>query len=181
MSNCKNDNLIWLDLEMSGLDIKKNVILEIATVITNNNLDIIAQGPVFAIRHSKKLLDNMDNWNKKHHSQSGLIARVLSSKINAAKAEEETLKFLKKYVPKNKSPLCGNSIWQDRKFLQKFMPQLEEYFHYRHIDVSTLKELALRWGKNKIIPYKKNNLHEALADIYESINELKYYRENMLK
>lgn len=178
----KNDeNLIWIDLEMTGLDPEKDVIIEMATIVTNAQLDVLAEGPVIAIHHPDSILDGMDEWCVKTHGASGLTQRVRESKISLAEAEQQTIEFLQQYVDKGKSPICGNSIGQDRRFLVKYMPSLEAYFHYRNLDVSTIKELARRWRPELYDGFKKENRHEALADIYESINELKYYREHFLK
>ena len=173
------DNLIWIDLEMTGLNVDSDYIIEIATVVTNSNLDIISTGPVIAIFQEDSILESMDKWNKKIHGKSGLIDRVKNSPINEKMAEKETLKFLKKYVLPNKSPMCGNTICQDRRFLYNYMPKLEKFFHYRQIDVSTIKELAKKWGYNYYNNYKKKNKHMALYDILESIEELKYYKNNI--
>lgn len=175
------DNLIWLDLEMTGLNADKDRIIEIATIVTDTNLNVIAEGPVFAIKQPDALLDSMDEWNTKHHNQSGLVKRVQESQINETHAEELTLQFLQQHVAKGKSPLCGNSVWQDRRFLARYMPNLESYFHYRLIDVSTIKELALRWAPKIYNGLQKESKHLALADIYESIEELRYYREHFFK
>jgi oligoribonuclease len=173
-------NLVWLDLEMTGLDPSKDHIIEIATVITNSDLEIIAEGPVMAITQPESLLAGMDAWNTKQHTRSGLVARVKESRISELDAEEATLEFIMQYVPPNKSPLCGNSICQDRRFLWKYMPALEKYFHYRNLDVSTLKELAKRWAPEVYKSFKKTAKHLALADIKESIDELKHYREHFI-
>ena len=171
-------HLIWIDLEMTGLDPEKMVILEIASIITDNNLDIIAEGPHVAINHPEETLSAMEEWSMIQHKASGLLDRVRSSIYDCGQAEQETLKFLSSYCRKGESPMCGNSIWQDRRFLKKYMPDLEEFFHYRMIDVSSIKELVMRWYPS--IPlYEKKNAHLALSDIYESINELKYYRRNV--
>lgn len=174
----KASNLIWIDLEMTGLDASRDCILEIATVITDKNLNLLSEGPVFAIHQSEKILSRMDSWNVKHHTQSGLIQRVKNSRIKTKEAELLTLEFIKQYVPAKKSPICGNTIYQDRIFLKRYMPTLESYFHYRQIDVSTLKELIKRWSPKKL--FKKKSKHIALSDIHDSINELKYYRDNFL-
>lgn len=175
-------NLIWLDLEMTGLDVAKDRILEIATIVTDKDLNILEEGPVFAIRQTKHILNKMDEWNTKHHTASGLVERVQASKITEAIAEQETIEFLMKYVSCGKSPLCGNTIYQDRKFLTKWMPNLEKYFHYRNLDVSTLKILAKRWRPDIIKEAgKKKSKHLALSDIHDSIEELRYYREHFLK
>ena len=174
-------NLIWIDLEMTGLDPDTDLIIEIATVITDKDLNILAQGPVIAVHQSDAALAAMDEWNQTHHGQSGLIERVKASTINAAEAERLTIEFLKDWVPANTSPICGNSIGQDRRFLYRYMPQLEAYFHYRNIDVSTLKELAARWAPAVKDGFNKESSHQALDDILESIEELQYYREHFIK
>ncbi|MEE9396279.1 MAG: oligoribonuclease [Methylococcales bacterium] len=176
-----DENLIWIDLEMTGLDPDQDHIIEIATVMTDKNLNILAEGPVMAVHQPEVLLAKMDDWNQQHHGESGLIDRVRKSTISEAEAEGETIEFLKKWVTKNKSPICGNSICQDRRFLYRYMPNLEKYFHYRNLDVSTLKELAARWAPGLKEGFKKETAHQALADIIESIDELRYYRENFLK
>ena len=174
-------NLVWIDLEMTGLAPATDRIIEIAVVVTDPQLTLRIEGPVFAIHQTDAALDAMDSWNKGTHGKSGLIDRVKASTVDEAQAEALVIEFLKQYVPKGKSPMCGNSICQDRRFLARTMPKLEEFFHYRNLDVSTLKELAKRW-KPAIMPgIKKHGKHEALADIYESIDELKYYREHFLK
>ncbi len=169
-------NLIWIDLEMSGLDTTHDVILEIATVVTDSNLSIIEEGPVFAIYQENTILENMDEWNTRQHTKSGLVERVRNSLIDEATAEQRTIEFLSQYVPSNSSPMCGNSICQDRRFLARHMSHLEAYFHYRNLDVSSVKELAKRWAPAIIKGFKKENTHLALADIHESIKELIYYR-----
>ena len=174
-------NLIWIDLEMTGLDPDTDLIIEIATVITDKDLNILAQGPVIAVHQSDEALAAMDDWNQKHHGQSGLIERVKASLINDAEAERLTIDFLKDWVPANTSPICGNSIGQDRRFLYRYMPTLEAYFHYRNIDVSTLKELAARWAPAVKDGFNKESTHQALDDILESIEELQYYREHFIK
>ena len=174
-------NLIWIDLEMTGLDPDTDLIIEIATVITDKDLNILAQGPVIAVHQSDAALAAMDEWNQTHHGQSGLIERVKASAINAAEAERLTIDFLKDWVPENTSPICGNSIGQDRRFLYRYMPTLEAYFHYRNIDVSTLKELAARWAPAVKDGFNKESTHQALDDILESIEELQYYREHFIK
>ena len=173
--------LIWIDLEMTGLNPDIDVIIEIATVVTDKDLNILAQGPVLAVYQSDEILANMDEWNQKHHGASGLINRVKSSRINDIEAERLTIEFLKQWVPENTSPICGNSIGQDRRFLYRYMPKHEAYFHYRNIDVSTLKELAARWAPEVKDGFNKESTHQALDDIIESIEELRYYRENFIR
>lgn len=175
------DNLIWLDMEMSGLVPDKDVILEVAVVITDVHLNTVAESPVLVVHQSDAVLDGMDDWNKKHHGKSGLIERVKASNYDEAQVEEELIAFIKKYVPKGKSPMCGNSICQDRRFMARYMPKLEDYFHYRNLDVSVFKELAKRWRPVLYNGFKKVSKHEALSDIYESIDELKYYRDCFLR
>jgi len=174
-------NLIWIDLEMTGLDPDNDLIIEIATIITDKDLNILAEGPVLAIHQQDKAMAAMDDWNQKHHGQSGLIERVKNSTITDAEAEQQTLGFLKQWVPNNKSPMCGNSICQDRRFLYRYMPKLEAYFHYRNLDVSTLKELATRWAPDLQKGFIKKTKHQALDDVIDSIDELKFYRENFIK
>ncbi|MGZ5055751.1 MAG: oligoribonuclease [Methylobacter sp.] len=176
-----SSHLIWIDLEMTGLDPDNDLIIEIATIVTDKNLNILAQGPVLAVHQSDAALAAMDEWNQQHHGQSGLIKRVKASTINEAEAERQTLAFLKQWVPENTSPMCGNSIGQDRRFLYRYMPNLEAYFHYRNIDVSTVKELAARWAPLIKDGFKKQSSHQALDDIIESIEELRYYREHFIK
>jgi oligoribonuclease len=175
-----NDNLIWIDLEMSGLLPDSDVILELATVITDANLNTLAESPVLVVHQSDAVLDGMDAWNKSTHGKSGLIDKVKASTLNEAAAEEQMIEFLKQYVPAGKSPMCGNSICQDRRFLARGMPKLEAYFHYRNLDVSVFKELARRWKPKLYDGFKKASNHTAQADIIESIEELKYYRENFI-
>ncbi len=174
-------NLIWIDLEMTGLDTQNDEIIEIATIVTDANLNILAEGPVIAIHQPDELLAGMDDWNKKQHGESGLIERVRTSRCEEVDAETETLAFLERYVPAGKSPMCGNSICQDRRFLARCMPKLEAYFHYRNLDVSTLKELAGRWVPAMAAGFVKESKHLALDDIRDSIEELRYYREHFLK
>jgi oligoribonuclease len=181
-SLAKSDqNLVWLDCEMTGLDPERDRIIEIAVVVTGPNLEPRIEGPVFAIYQTEAQLDLMDSWNKGTHGKSGLTERVRASTIHEADAEQQLLEFIAKYVPKNGSPLCGNSIGQDRRFLVKYMPKLEAWFHYRNLDVSTLKELARRWRPDVYNSFKKRQLHTALADVHESIDELAHYREQFLK
>ena len=174
-------NLIWVDLEMTGLDPETDRIIEVAVVVTDANLNVLAEGPVYAIHQSDAVLNGMDAWNKGTHGRSGLIDRVKASNITEAMAEDALIDFLIDYVPKGKSPMCGNTICQDRRFMAKKMPRLEAFFHYRNLDVSTLKELARRWKPELIDGFKKQQKHTALADIMESIDELKYYREHFIK
>jgi len=174
-------HLIWIDLEMTGLNPDTDLIIEIATIVTDKDLNIVAHGPVLAVHQSDEVLAAMDEWNQKHHGQSGLIDRVKASTINDREAEQLTIEFLKLWVPENTSPICGNSIGQDRRFLYRYMPKLEAYFHYRNIDVSTLKELAARWAPAVKDGFNKESKHQALDDIIESIEELRYYREHFIK
>lgn len=174
-------HLIWIDLEMTGLNPDSDLIIEIATIVTDKDLNILAQGPVLAVHQSDDALAAMDDWNQQHHGQSGLIDRVKASTIDDKDAERLTIDFLKQWVPENTSPMCGNSIGQDRRFLYRYMPELEAYFHYRNIDVSTLKELAARWAPDIRKGFNKVASHQALDDILESIEELRYYREYFIK
>ena len=173
------DHLIWIDLEMTGLNPQSDRIIEIATLITDTQLTILAEGPVLAIQQNPRILAAMDEWNRKQHSQSGLLERVRASRIDEREAERQTLEFLGRHVPKGKSPMCGNSICQDRRFLARRMPALESYFHYRNLDVSTLKELARRWYPDLIKGFSKSSSHLALDDVRESIAELRYYRDRL--
>ncbi|MBD3643122.1 MAG: oligoribonuclease [Alcanivorax sp.] len=176
----KRNNLIWIDLEMTGLSPENDRIIEIATIVTDAQLNVLAEGPVLAVHQSDALLEGMDEWNTEHHNNSGLVARVKESRISEMQAQAQTLDFLKEHVEAGMSPMCGNSICQDRRFLANYMPELEAFFHYRNLDVSTLKELARRW-KPEILPgFKKDNKHLALDDIRESIAELQYYREHFI-
>jgi oligoribonuclease len=174
-------NLVWIDMEMTGLDPDKDRIIEVAAIVTDPNLNVLAEGPVFAIYQPDEVLDGMDAWNKGTHGRSGLIDRVKASTVTEAQAEAEMIDFLSKYVPAGKSPMCGNSICQDRRFMARHMPKLESFFHYRNLDVSTLKELCRRWKPELIAGFKKHQLHTALADIRESVEELQYYREHFIK
>lgn len=173
------ENLIWIDLEMTGLDPATDRIIEIATLVTDKHLRTLAEGPVLAIHQPEWVLDGMDDWNVKHHGQSGLIERVRESAVDEAEAERRTLRFLREHVPERESPMCGNSICQDRRFLARSMPKLEQYFHYRHLDVSTLKELAKRWAPQVAESFKKESAHVALSDIKDSIEELEHYRRGL--
>lgn len=175
------NNLIWLDLEMTGLDCFNDTIIEIATVITDSQLNELAVGPVIAVNQPQARLDAMDEWNQKHHGSSGLIKRVQDSQYSMAQAEQATLDFVAEWTLKGKSPLCGNSICQDRRFMAREMPLLEAWFHYRHIDVSTLKELARRWEPEVYKGFSKKGAHLALDDIRESIEEMRYYRKQLFK
>jgi len=181
MMSSSDDNLIWLDMEMSGLNTETDKVLEVATVVTDPNLNIIAEGPVIVIHQPDEVLNGMDTWNQSTHSKSGLIEKVKQSSFDEAYASEATIEFLKKHIAPNKSPMCGNSICQDRRFMAKHMPNLESYFHYRNLDVSVFKELSRRWRPSLYQGFKKTSKHEALSDIYDSIDELKYYREHFLK
>ncbi len=178
--NGENLNLIWIDLEMTGLDPERDLIIEIATVVTDAQLNILAEGPVMAIHQPDRALEAMDEWNTRQHGQSGLAARVRASDISASQAEQRTLAFLRQWVPANTSPMCGNSICQDRRFLARYMPELERYFHYRNLDVSTLKELARRWKPAALEGFTKKGNHLALDDIRDSIAELAHYRSTLL-
>lgn len=176
-----SQNLIWIDLEMTGLNPATDVIIEMATIVTDGQLNVLAEGPVLAIHQPDEVLAQMDEWNTRQHGGSGLTQRVRESKITLAEAEAATLAFLAQWVPAKASPICGNSIGQDRRFLHKYMPELEAYFHYRNLDVSTLKELVARWAPELQAGFKKGDTHLALADIRESIAELRYYREHFIR
>tara|TARA_Y100001936_G_scaffold251226_1_gene306375 strand:+ start:850 stop:1401 length:552 start_codon:yes stop_codon:yes gene_type:complete len=181
MAQVNNNNLIWIDMEMSGLQSDIDQILEVALVITDAQLNIIAEAPVLVVHQPDSVLNNMDKWNTSTHSKSGLIDKVKASKLSESEVEERMLIFLQKYVSSSTSPMCGNTICQDRRFLARTMPKLEEYFHYRNLDVSTLKELVKRWNPEILTGLTKQGKHEALADIYDSIAELKYYREHFIR
>ena len=174
-------NLVWLDCEMTGLDPEKERIIEIAVIVTGPQLTPRVEGPVLVIHQSDAVLDAMDSWNQGTHGRSGLTARVKASTLTEAQAEDQVLAFLQRYVGKGQSPLCGNTIGQDRRFLVKYMPRLEAFFHYRNVDVSTLKELARRWRPEVVDAFKKQQLHTALADVHESIDELVHYREHFIR
>jgi oligoribonuclease len=176
-----SQNLIWIDLEMTGLDPENDLIIEIATIVTDKNLNILAEGPVLAIHQDDSAMTAMDDWNQKHHGQSGLIERVKETNVDEAEAERQTLEFLQQWLPASASPMCGNSICQDRRFLYRCMSKLEAFFHYRNLDVSTLKELAARWAPELKKGFVKETKHQALDDVIESIEELRYYRESFIK
>lgn len=178
--SASKENLIWIDLEMTGLDPQNDTIIEIATVVTDQHLNVVAEGPVLAIHQPADVMAAMDEWNQRQHGQSGLIARVAESQVSMEVAATKTLDFLRAHVAQGVSPMCGNSICQDRRFLARLMPELERYFHYRNLDVSTLKELAKRWYPSVAKGYTKVSQHLALADIHDSIAELHYYREQLL-
>ncbi|MCX9105906.1 oligoribonuclease [Aeromonas veronii] len=174
-------NLVWIDMEMTGLDPEENVVLEIATIVTDKDLNVLAEGPVIAIHQSDEELAKMDDWNVNTHTKSGLVARVKASQHDETKAIAETLEFIRQWVPERTSPLCGNSIGQDRRFMVKHMAELEAFFHYRNVDVSTIKELVRRWQPELLDQFKKSGTHQALDDIRESIAELQFYRSHVFK
>ena len=174
-------NLVWIDMEMTGLDPDNDRVIEIAAIVTDAELNILAEGPVFAIHQADEVLDKMDAWNKGTHGRSGLIEKVKASTVTEDEASAQMISFLRQYVPAGKSPMCGNSICQDRRFMARHMPQLEQFFHYRNVDVSTIKELCRRWKPELISGFKKHQMHTALADILESVEELRYYREHFIK
>ena len=178
-NNPNSDRLIWIDLEMTGLDTNQDSIIEIATVVTDAHLNVLAEGPEFAIAHPLSALEAMDDWNRAQHGKSGLWQRVLESTVTLGQAEAQTVNFLSQWVPANASPMCGNSICQDRRFLHRLMPRLEKYFHYRNLDVSTLKELARRWAPRVLEGVRKQSTHTALSDVRDSIEELKHYRRHL--
>lgn len=174
-------HLVWMDMEMTGLDPEKERIIEIATIVTDSELEVVAEGPVLAVRQPESLLEAMDDWNQRHHSSSGLLQRLREQGVTEREAEAATLAFLEKHVEKKRSPLCGNTIWQDRRFLTRYMPTLEDYLHYRMVDVSSIKELVQRWRPDLVAGFNKKNEHTALADVRESIEELRYYRTHFLR
>ena len=176
-----DSNLIWIDLEMTGLDPERDRIIEIATLVTDAHLNILAEGPTIAVHQSDAQLALMDDWNVRTHTGSGLVERVKASPFDDNAAQQQTIEFLREWVPEGKSPICGNSVGQDRRFLFKYMPELETYFHYRYLDVSTLKELVRRWKPEVLSGFKKENTHKAMDDIRESVAELTYYREHFIK
>ena len=179
MPNSQNERLIWIDLEMTGLDTDNDSIIEIATVVTDSQLNILAEGPEFAIAHPVSVLEAMDEWNRTQHTRSGLWQRVVESTVTLGQAEALTVSFLAQWLPANTSPMCGNSICQDRRFLHRLMPRLEKYFHYRNLDVSTLKELARRWAPTVLEGVRKQSAHTALSDVRDSIDELRHYRKHL--
>lgn len=179
MKKRSEKHLIWIDMEMSGLDPDRDVVLEIATLVTDGDLALVAEGPSLVVHQPRAVLDGMDEWNTKHHNESGLVGRVLASDVSAAEAERRTLSFLRRYCIKGKSPLCGNSVYQDRRFLARYMPKLEGFLHYRNVDVSTIKELVRRWYPKAPPAPEKKHAHLALDDIRESIEELRFYRDRL--
>ena len=174
-------NLVWIDMEMTGLDPDHDRVIEIAAIVTDAELNILAEGPVFVIHQADEVLDKMDAWNKGTHGRSGLIDKVRASTVTEDEASAQMISFLRQYVPAGKSPMCGNSICQDRRFMARHMPKLEQFFHYRNVDVSTIKELCRRWKPELINGFKKHQMHTALADIRESVEELRYYRAHFIK
>ena len=178
-NNPNSDRLIWIDLEMTGLDTGQDSIIEIATVVTDSQLNVLAEGPEFAIAHPVAVLEAMDDWNRAQHTRSGLWKRVVESTVTLGQAEAQTVSFLAEWLPANASPMCGNSICQDRRFLHRLMPRLEKYFHYRNLDVSTLKELARRWAPSVLEGVRKQSAHTALSDVRDSIEELRHYRKHL--
>ncbi|WP_297448795.1 oligoribonuclease [Ferrovum sp.] len=180
MAQDKN-HLVWVDMEMTGLDPMRDRVIEVALVVTNNALEVVAEGPVLVIHQPDQVLDGMDDWNKGTHQRSGLIDRIRASTLTETAAEEQLLEFLKAHVPAGASPMCGNSVCQDRRFMANYLPRLEQYFHYRNLDVSTLKELSKRWKPAVYGAFKKSGKHEALADILESIDELRHYRTHFIR
>ena len=178
-NSSQNERLIWIDLEMTGLDTDSDSIIEVATVVTDSQLNILAEGPEFALAHPVSVLEAMDEWNRTQHTRSGLWQRVVESTVTLGQAEAQTVSFLAQWLPANTSPMCGNSICQDRRFLHRLMPRLEKYFHYRNLDVSTLKELARRWAPTVLEGVRKHSAHTALSDVRDSIDELRHYRKHL--
>ena len=181
MKDLDEQNLVWMDLEMTGLNPEVDKVIEIATLVTDKDLKILAEGPVLAISQPEAVLQSMDAWNQQHHGESGLIDRVRQSAVDEMEAVSQTLHFLKDYVPSGISPLCGNTIGQDRRFLRRYMPDLDKYFHYRSVDISTIKELTKRWAPDVLSGFEKKNKHQALDDIRESVEELRFYRQQVFK
>lgn len=181
MSIDKQQTLIWIDMEMTGLEPKQDRIIEVATLITDGDLNVLAEGPVLAVHQSDEVLAGMDEWNQRTHGESGLVERVRKSKLNEADVEAQTIAFLQRYAERGSSPMCGNSVHQDRRFMVKYMPSLADFFHYRNLDVSTVKELAKRWRPDVASSYKKQGTHQAMDDIRDSVNELKHYREHFFQ
>ena len=175
------NNLIWIDLEMTGLNPEADRIIEVATIVTDSQLNVLAEGPVIAVHQADEIMNSMDDWNTRTHGKTGLTERVKNSRTVENEAEKQTIDFLKEYIGKNQSPMCGNSICQDRRFLARYMPELEAWFHYRNLDVSSIKELAKRWKPEILGGYSKKNTHQAMDDIRESIEELQYYRKHFLQ
>ena len=181
MSIDKQQTLIWIDMERTGLEPEQDRIIEVATLITDSDLNVLAEGPVLAVHQSDDVLDGMDEWNQRTHGESGLVERVRKSQLNEADVEAQTIAFLQRYAERGSSPMCGNSVHQDRRFMVKYMPSLADFFHYRNLDVSTVKELAKRWRPDVASSYKKQSTHQAMDDIRDSVNELKHYREHFFQ
>ena len=178
---CSDRNLIWVDMEMTGLNPDQDRVIEIATLVTDADLNLLSEGPIIAIHQAAEVMDTMDEWNTNQHGKSGLTDRVLASTVREMDAENQTIDFLRRYVPGGASPMCGNSICQDRRFMARYMPRLEQYFHYRNLDVSTLKELAMRWKPSAMEGFSKKGSHLAMDDIRDSVNELRHYRETLIQ
>lgn len=181
MSIDKQQTLIWIDMEMTGLEPEQDRIIEVATLITDSDLNVLAEGPVLAVHQNDDVLEGMDEWNQRTHGESGLVERVRKSQLNEADVEAQTIAFLQRYAERGSSPMCGNSVHQDRRFMVKYMPSLADFFHYRNLDVSTVKELAKRWRPDVASSYKKQSTHQAMDDIRDSVNELKHYREHFFQ